>query len=135
MKVLVCGPRVWTDWKPIVEVLRAFPQGTIIVHGDARGADKMAGAVARRLGFEVRPYPVDNAVDGPWPAAGVRRNIRMLKSEHPCMRDGCFVDVGIAFKLGEALSKGTGHMVSVLRIAQPAIAVREILWRGGITSG
>jgi hypothetical protein len=126
MKVLVCGPRVWLDQKPIDEVLRQFPPGTIIVHGAARGADAIAGFVGELLGFEVREYPVDHALDGPWPAAGVRRNLRMLKSEHPS-KDGTYVDVGVAFKLTEELSVGTGRMVEFMREAQPLIDVREIL--------
>ena len=135
MKVLVCGPRVWLDQKPIQAVLRTFPRGTIVVHGGARGADIIAGFAAEILGFEVRSYPVDHQLDGLWHAAGPRRNIRMLKAEHPCKRDGCFIDVGLAFKLEEPLSKGTAHMASIMREAEPAILVREILWRGGRLSG
>lgn len=135
MKVLVCGPRVWLDQKPVQDILRPFPEGTIVVHGDASGGDKIAGFAAEILGFEVRRYPVDHALDGPWPAAGVLRNIRMLKAEHPCERDGCFIDVGVALKLQETLSRGTGHMASIMRKADPAILVREVLWRGGRLSG
>ena len=130
MKVLVCGPRKWMDQKPIEEVLRQFPVGTIIVEGGARGADSIAGFVGEILGFEVREYPVDPALDGPWPAAGVQRNLRMLKAEHPSS-DGSYVDVGIAFKLREQLSAGTGHMVEFMREATPRIEVREVLYRAG----
>lgn len=127
MKVLVCGPRKWLDQKPIAEVLRQFPPGTIIVHGAARGADSIAGFVGELLGFEVREYPVDHELDGPWPAAGVQRNLRMLKSEHPSKADGSYVDVGIGFKLTQELSTGTGHMVEFMRAAEPHIDVREVL--------
>jgi len=132
MKVLICGPRVWKEPRPIVDVIRELPQGTIVVHGGARGVDSIAGYVAKRLGLEVRAYPVDHALDGPWPAAGPRRNIRMLTSEHPCRQDGCFIDVGIAFKLQEEISKGTGHMARTMRaVRDPKIVVRELLWRDG----
>lgn len=129
MKVLVCGPRKWMEQKPIEEVLRQFPAGTIIVQGGARGADSIAGFVGEILGFEVREYAVDSALDGPWPAAGVQRNLRMLRAEHPSS-DGAYVDVGIAFKLKEELSVGTGHMVEFMRQATPRIDVREVLYRG-----
>lgn len=135
MKVVVCGPRVWLDQKPIQEVLRGFPEGTIVVHGGARGADIIAGFAAEILGFEVRAYPVDHALDGPWPAAGPRRNIRMLAAEHPCKQDGCFVDVGLAFKLEDLLSKGTAHMASIMHRADPHINVREVLYRSGRVIG
>jgi hypothetical protein len=135
MKVLVCGPRVWLDQKPIQAVLQEFPEGTIVVHGGARGADIIAGFAAEILGFEVRPYPVNPKLDGPWPAAGIRRNLRMLRSEHPCKQDGCFIDVGLAFKLEDTLSKGTAHMASIMRVEETAIVVREILYRAGRVSG
>ena len=130
MKVLVCGPRVWLEQRPIEEVLRAFPPGTLLVHGGARGADSVAGFVGELLGFEVREYAVDHELDGPWPAAGVRRNLRMLRAEHPSS-DGTFVDVGIGFKLRPELSRGTGDMVHLLHVASPAIEVREIYYAKG----
>lgn len=122
------------DQKPIEEVLRQFPAGTIIVQGGARGADSIAGFVGEILGFEVREYAVDSALDGPWPAAGVQRNLRMLKAEHPSS-DGTYVDVGIAFKLKEELSVGTGHMVEFMRNVSPRIDVREVLYRGRSRAG
>lgn len=57
--VLVCGSVEWRDPEPIEARLRLFGRGTIIVHGKARGADEIADAIADRLGFERRPYPVD----------------------------------------------------------------------------
>lgn len=129
MKILVCGPRVWLDQRSIEAALRPFPKGTILVHGGARGADLIAGFVGEILGFEVREYAANVVLDGPWPAAGVLRNARMLKAEHPS-RDGGYVDVGIAFKRREELSRGTGDMVQRLRLASPAIEVREVRYRG-----
>lgn len=132
MKVLVCGARDWLSQKPIEDVLRGFPTGTVIVHGAARGADTIAGYVGELLGFEVREYAVDPRLDGPWPAAGVHRNLRMLRSEHPSRRDGSYIDVGVAFKMNEELTRGTGRMVEFMRAATPTIDVREVLcqhWR------
>lgn len=126
MKVLVCGPRKWLEQKPIQEVLYQFPPGTILVQGGARGADIIAGFVGELLGFEVREYAVDHGLDGEWPAAGILRNGRMLAAEHPSP-DGSYIDVGIAFKQQEVLSKGTADMVRRLRAAEPAIDVREVL--------
>lgn len=126
MKILVCGPRIWLEQKPIEQVLRQFPRGTL-VHGGARGADVICGYVAEQLGFEVRAYPVDEALDGPWPAAGHFRNARMLRSEHP-HSTGSYVDVALVFALAEALSKGTANMAAKLHAASPVIDVREIRW-------
>lgn len=95
--------------KPIEDRLRQLPPGTIIVHGGARGADSIAGYVAELLKFEVRAYPVDHELDGPWPAAGMIRNERMLLAE----LEG--LDLGIAFQKDPILSRGTGGMVKLLR--------------------
>ena len=126
MKVLVCGPRVWLEQAPIADALREYPRGTILVHGAARGADSIAGFVGELLGFEVRPYEVDPRVDGDWPAAGVLRNGRMLDAEHPSAHDGSYIDVGVAFKIGEGLSRGTADMVHRMTRASPKIEVREV---------
>lgn len=128
MKVLVSGPRVWLEQKPVEETLCVFPPGTILIHGGARGLDVIAGFVGQLLGFEVREYAVDPLLDGPWPAAGVLRNLRMLRAEHPSA-DGAYVDIGIGFKLTPQFSRGTGNMVQHLRAASPAIDVREALYR------
>src|SRR4051812_40652519 len=52
--------------------------GTILIHGAARGVDTDMGIKAKIRGIKVVPVPVDQALDGPWPAAGHRRNWRML---------------------------------------------------------
>lgn len=79
--ILVFGSRDWTDERVFRAWLSRLPKGSRIVHGAARGADLIAGACALNLGFEVKAYPVDEALDGLWPAAGIRRNQRMLDSE------------------------------------------------------
>jgi len=128
MKVLVCGPRRWLHQKSIEDALRSFPPGTVLVHGAARGADCIAGFVGEILGFEVREYPVNEALDGPWPAAGVRRNARMLRAEHPSP-DGAFIDVGVVCRTSADFTRGTGYMVKLMRGADPPIELREVLKR------
>lgn len=119
MKVLVCGPRIWVEQQPILDVLRLLPQDTLVVHGGARGVDNIAGFVAKNLlGLQVRSYPVDHSLDGAWPAAGVRRNLRMLASENPHESDGTLVDLALVFTLTEEFSKGTGHMAKTLALGE-----------------
>lgn len=101
MKVLVCGSRSWGNWLAIRERLAQLPRGTTIIHGDARGADKMAATIAGSLGLDVEAYPAD------WRqgrAAGVIRNLRML-DQRP--------DLVIAFWHGR--STGTGHTIEAAR--------------------
>lgn len=124
MKVLVCGPRDWVEQKSIERELKKLPEGTIVVHGGAKGVDEIAGFVAKLLGFKVRRYRVDHDLDGPWPAAGPRRNKRMLESEHPSA-DGTFVDLGLAFARSEDYTKGTGGMVRLM--LQKGVKVEKIV--------
>jgi hypothetical protein len=80
-RVLIFGSRDWTDWKAIEREVRRLRPGTVVIHGDARGADKMAGHVARTEGFSVVPYPAKWTEFGK--AAGPIRNQEMLDEGKP----------------------------------------------------
>lgn len=103
MIVAITGGR---DHHPSPRELREFLalfnalDGTALVHGDARGVDRIAAAALRtdqvkRYGevrVEIVAYTVRNDLDGPWPAAGHRRNARMLRESG--------AEVVVAFKGG-----------------------------------
>lgn len=57
--VLVSGSREWTDRSTIYERLSRYPQGrgTILIHGDAMGADIIAGMCGGSLSFCVHRHP------------------------------------------------------------------------------
>lgn len=55
--VIVTGSRAWTDEARIIERLRLYPRGTLVLHGDAPGADTIAARVARRLHCVPVPHP------------------------------------------------------------------------------
>lgn len=57
MRVLCCGDRNWTNMPVIYRRLLAFAADTIIIEGEARGADRISREVAERLGFTVERYP------------------------------------------------------------------------------
>lgn len=78
---IVTGSRTWVDEPTMVTALEHLPLGSRVVHGGAGGADAMADRLARSRGLEVVSYPVDNTIDGQWPAAGPRRNRRMIDAE------------------------------------------------------
>lgn len=107
MKVLVCGSRHWTDKFSILDALADLPEGTIVVHGAADGADAMAGLAASRLGFKERPYPAKWGEYGK--AAGHIRNSLMLEKEHTESEP---IDLVLAFTPDLASSKGTLNMVT-----------------------
>lgn len=80
-KVLVTGSRDWpyTARGVIKEALIAS-QATVVVHGDARGADTQADIAAIELGLARRPYPANWKLHKK--AAGPIRNQEMLDKEH-----------------------------------------------------
>lgn len=96
--------------------------GRIIdVEGEADGGDIVSRVVATWLGQAHDPYPVNTAIDGPWPAAGHRRNARMDRDGRPVEGRAFIVgDVGTPF------SRGSAGMVEILRIrGVPVIIHRD----------
>jgi hypothetical protein len=96
MKLLVCGGRDYLDFKRIREEVQKINPDTL-VHGNADGADKIAGIVAENLGIKCEVYPANWKKFGP--AAGPIRNQQMLDDAKP--------DLILAFPGG----KGTADMI------------------------
>ena len=105
-KILVTGDRNWDDIPRVVEELKGFRPGTILVHGACRGADIICAAVAEALRFEVRAYPAD------WEkhrrAAGPIRNRQMLTEENKPEEP---IDLVLAFHNNIRESRGTADML------------------------
>lgn len=78
--LLVCGGRDYDDWDTLCRELDAL-QPLIVIHGAARGADRMTDRWARLRGVPRRPYPADWTRYGN--AAGPLRNQQMLDEGHP----------------------------------------------------
>jgi len=113
VKVLVCGGREWADPWPILRELRRLPLESTIIHGDARGADRLGGEIAMGLGFsEVLAVPAN--WDKHHRAAGPIRNKRMLDMG---------LDLVLAFHENIDASKGTKHMVDIARRAGVKVKV------------
>lgn len=106
MVILVCGDRNWTDFILIHSTLKKFEHtATLVVHGDARGADTLAGQAAEALYIPVQEFPADWDAHGK--SAGPIRNIHMFTQSNP--------DLVIAFHDDLEHSKGTKHMVNIAR--------------------
>lgn len=105
-RYIFCGSRGWDETTQIRERLQALPAGAIVVVGGARGADRIAEQVARRMGLEVEVYPARWDQEGK--GAGYRRNERMLGLPKV---SGVF-----AFRT-RGKSGGTDHMVRIAREA------------------
>lgn len=115
MRVVVCGSRSWRDWSALEAALTRLPRGSQVVHGDARGADRMAGSVAERLGHYVARMPAEWERYGR--SAGMRRNEQMLTCVKP--------DLVIAF--WDGASRGTRDTIERARRA----GIRVRVYREG----
>ena len=116
-RVIVCGSRDWDDPRPIrlfFKGLRAWlgrSEGVEVIHGDARGADKLAAAIAPFTfgNAAVRAFPADWRGQGR--GAGHIRNKLMLE-EQPFMV--------VAFKDGFDHTLQRGGTENMVRIAKEA---------------
>lgn len=79
MRVLVCGGRDFADHDLLAGALAAMHAATplkVLIPGDAKGADRLAGEWAEAVGIPAEACPVD------WKryraAAGRKRNARLL---------------------------------------------------------
>lgn len=101
-RVIVCGSRRWHDRDRVARVLSELQihRGwtPLIVHGAARGADRIAEEEAGKLGFYTEPHPADWDRHGN--RAGLIRNEEMAAAG---------ASLCIAFWDGK--STGTQHMI------------------------
>ncbi|MEO7194314.1 MAG: DUF2493 domain-containing protein [Pseudonocardiaceae bacterium] len=88
IRILVTGSRTWTDTAIIAAAISDYLRsiGTsiggawpfpILVHGAARGADRLADQIARTWGWTPEPHPADWDRHGR--SAGYRRNAAMVR--------------------------------------------------------
>ncbi len=110
--VLVCGGRNYDDMtsvnRNLYDILSkrcASPDDIFLVEGACHlgGADRLAYYWRIRNKIAGERFPVDKQLDGEWPEAGKRRNIRMYNKAQP--------KLVISFPGGN----GTKHMVSYAR--------------------
>lgn len=118
-RILVCGGRTFADARLLaVTLLRVTAEpgetraraGTVIIHGDARGADRLAAMWGLKQELPVEAYPADWTAHGR--KAGPLRNHRMLIEGRP--------DLVVAFPGG----RGTADMVA--RARKAGVPVQEI---------
>lgn len=117
MKVLCCGDRAWSNDLCIYDALRYLGDGTVVVHGACRGADRLCGRVAESLGYGVVSVPADWDTHGK--AAGIIRNQKML-TDHP--------DIAFWFAFHNNLSESRGTADMVARLTKrgiPGINVKD----------
>lgn len=97
MRLLVCGGRDFYDFDRIAAGLAPYKDASLLMHGDARGADRLSGQWASIFCVPVKKFPAEWGLHGK--AAGHIRNQQMLDEGKP--------DLVVAFPGG----KGTADMV------------------------
>src|SRR3954454_25070231 len=83
MRILICGPRKWDVYLPVFCVVAGLykKHGRFtLIHGDAKGVDKLAAKAADQLFLDVDPYPADWSRGS---IAGPLRNRQMLREGEP----------------------------------------------------
>lgn len=106
MRVLVTGGREFSDAKVIHDLLSMVHKETpltTLIHGNAKGVDRICGEWAEDNGIEVISCPANWKRHGR--AAGMIRNQQMLKDHTP--------DLLVAFPGGP----GTANMIERARLA------------------
>ena len=112
---IICGGRGFTDAvmfdAAMSDLMRLKGCPDRIVHGDYRGADKLADKWGKRMALDVIPEPADWGSYGH--AAGPIRNKKMLTYKP---------DLVVAFPGGT----GTANMIMQAKAADPAVDVAEV---------
>ena len=98
MRLLVCGGRHYDSYQELKSLIDGFKNIEIIIHGGAKGADKLVGKIAREKGIEEIEFPANWEEYGR--AAGPIRNKQMLDEGKP--------DAILAVKGG----RGTENMIN-----------------------
>src|SRR4051812_39905550 len=109
MRVIVAGAVAWSNAEAIRRELARLPPGTTVVHGDAPGADALAGRVAAELGLAV-DAPRKEEADYRRYRRGAWRglNERMLAGG---------AGLVLAFHADIENSRGTKHLIELARAA------------------
>jgi len=113
MRILCCGDRDWTDEAFIHSKLVDLPKNTTLIHGDCRGADRIAGKIGKALGLKVKPFPTKWHIYGK--GAGPIRNEQMINEGLPTHV--------IAFHDHLDTSKGTKDMIKRAESANIPVTV------------
>jgi len=85
MRIMVSGSREYSDYeylRSMLEDAAGTARDVTVVHGDARGADRLSGRAADEYGFKVEKYPADWSIGN---RAGAVRNSEMLAQNIDCV--------------------------------------------------
>ena len=118
-KVFVCGSRDWDNYAVMRFRLSNLSTKMTLIHGDAKGADRMAADIWSRI-FKSRSKAYPANWDKYGRRAGPLRNTLML-TDNPDS-----IELVIAFHNDLSMSKGTKDLVKkALKVQIPIEVIRE----------
>lgn len=117
-RVLICGSRLWTEPAPIASLIAELDDTDVVIHGGARGADRLAGSLAAQAGVAWIAYPAD--WDRYGRAAGYRRNELMLTEGKPTEVHAFKQEFDHQLRRG-----GTEHMVRIAKAAGVPVTIHQ----------
>ena len=121
IRVIICGARDYEDCEKIKAFVESLPEGTVLIEGEAKGADTLARNAAKECGFKetnILKFPADWGRYGVY--AGPLRNKVMLLQGKPTHV--------IAFHDNINLSKGTKHMVGIAKQRNVPVFMNPTNW-------
>lgn len=110
LRILVAGGRDFDDYPRMKRILDHYISGAklkgidevVIIQGEAKGADSLAGKYADEMGHTQEKYPANWDKYGK--SAGYKRNVEMARR----LPDVCFC-------FWDGLSVGTEHMINIAK--------------------
>lgn len=121
--ILITGSRNWDDRDLIKSALLPYAKKRVLlIHGDCRGADKIAGDVAEELEFQISASPADWKLYGR--AAGPIANREMVNQAKKFQEAG-IPTIVLAFHDSLHLSKGTKSCVDMAIKAKLTISYQK----------
>jgi len=123
-RILVCGDRDWNDSKEgyiIKSFIESLPKDTVLIEGEARGADKTSRECAEKCGFSddrILRFPANWECHGR--QAGILRNAEQLAKGRPTHV--------VAYHRNLVNSKGTKDMVKRSLLKRVPVFVNIDSW-------
>jgi hypothetical protein len=113
--VIVAGATAWSNAEAIRRELAKLPAEAVVIHGDAPGADVLAGQIAVQVGLAVEPMAKTKDDYARYPRGAWKGlNERMLASGAVLV---------LAFHPAIENSRGTKHLVEIARAAGIVVQV------------
>src|SRR5688572_4984394 len=127
MRVLICGSRTFEFYEIIdkmIELDLAWDMDSVVIEGEAEGADRLARISAEGHGVKVEKYPADWKTWGR--GAGPIRNQQMLDEGRPEQVWAFFTDLKTSRGTRDMVRRALNENVPVVAIEARRIPKEEL---------